>query len=76
MLQSPNESKLLNTKSDSVILLLRSGHLAFFRNTPSASAKITGHPDFQSKEAWLSNHDFHDKQGETSLQIPVLGTRH
>lgn len=72
MLQSLNESKLLNTKPDSVILLLHSGHLAFFRNTPLASAKITGHPDFRSKEAWLNNQDFHDKQGETPLRFRSL----
>jgi hypothetical protein len=42
------------------------GHLTFFRNTPQAAEKITAHPDFTTKEGWLSMRNFHHKLGELS----------
>ncbi|KAI5449625.1 hypothetical protein NCC49_004177 [Naganishia albida] len=36
--------------TDTKRLLFMRGHLTFFRNTPQASEKITGHPDFATKE--------------------------
>lgn len=42
-----------------------SGHLTFFRNTPQASKKITGHPDFATKEGWLGMKNFHHKLGKS-----------
>lgn len=41
------------------------GHLTFFRNTPQASKKITGHPDFATKEGWLGMKNFHHKLGKS-----------
>ncbi|KAJ9111231.1 hypothetical protein QFC22_006606 [Naganishia vaughanmartiniae] len=61
----------VHRNTDPQRLLFMRGHLTFFRNTQQSSDKITGHPDFATKEGWLSLRDFHHK--ETCRKHKTLG---
>ncbi|KAJ9099320.1 hypothetical protein QFC21_004201 [Naganishia friedmannii] len=61
----------MHRNTDSQRLLFMRGHLTFFRNTQQSSDKITAHPDFATKDGWLSTRDFHLQ--ETCREHRTLG---
>jgi len=52
----------VHRNTDPQRLMFMRGHLTFFRNTQRSADKITGHPDFKTKEGWLNMRDFHYKE--------------